>query len=76
MCPILCDHTDHIRSTRCAKQDYEKITAVQFSSLTGAGCGSGSRTQTLRLSSDHEVRQSRQEQWKRAGRYLLFPIRL
>jgi hypothetical protein len=25
MCPVQSDHTDHTRSTRCAKQDWEKL---------------------------------------------------
>jgi hypothetical protein len=42
------------------KQDWEKLYARPSSSLTGASCCSGSRTQRLRFSSDHEVYQSRQ----------------
>ena len=36
------------------------FTAPQSSSLTGASCCSGSRTQRPRLSNDHEVYQRRQ----------------
>jgi hypothetical protein len=25
MCPVQWDHTDHARSTRCVKQDWEKL---------------------------------------------------